>query len=123
VACGGVVWAGLYHAVNHSETKIVLTDVSGADIEVKYTNSDALAKEETISVYISEARSNRLTFRHKTLLFRYDPGSEDEPLPSIASPTPNRLLISVPRISSISYKQTQWRGITVAYQIGRIDYP
>jgi len=107
---------------------MALSDVSGADIEVVYTNSDALAKQEDISVYISEASKGKTTwlrraFRRKALLFRYDPESPSEPLPSIISRAVNRLVISVPRVSSISFQRTQWNGISVAYQIGRIDYP
>jgi hypothetical protein len=124
----GILWAAVYRAVNYSETKMALSDVSGADIEVVYTNSDALAKQEGISVYISEASKGetgwlRKTFRRKVLLFKYDPGSPYESLPTIISPAVNRLVISVPRVSSISFQRAQWNGISVTYQIGRIDYP
>ena len=122
----GIWWAAVYRAVNYSETKLDLSDVSGADIEVVYTNSDSLAKQEGISVYISKASKGKAAwvgkaFRRKVLLFKYDPGSPDEALPSIISPAVNRLVISVPRVSSISFQRKQWNGISVAYQIGRID--
>ena len=116
-----------YREANLSETRMVLSDVSGADIEVVYTNSDTLAKQEDMSVYISSANRSRSwisrRLRRKTLLFRYDPGSPVNPLPSITSPTHGHVLISVPRVSSVSLQRTQWEGISVAYNIGRIDYP
>lgn len=124
----GLLWAVVYRAVNYSETKMALSDVSGTDIEVVYTNSDALAKEENISVYVCAASRGktawlRKAFRRKALLFRYDPGSPDDPLPTITSPARNQLVISLPRASSISVRRAQWNGVSVAYEIGRIDYP
>ena len=122
----GLVWRAAYRAANLSETVMVLSNVSGADIEVVYTNSDTLAKQEDMSVYISASNSRASWvpkgLRKKTLLFRYDPGTEN-PLPSITSPAPGQLIITIPRVSSIALQRTRWEGVLIAYNIGRVDYP
>jgi hypothetical protein len=122
-----LAWRAAYRAANLSETLMVLTDVSGADVEVIYTNSDTLAKQEDISVYLSDAHDRgswiRKSLHGKTRVFSYDPGNPDNPPPSITSPAVGQLLISVPRVSSVALKQTHWKNVSITYEIGRIDYP
>jgi len=111
-----------------SETKETLTSVLGGDFEIVYTNCDALAKEEFVSVYVSKARGNRnpLLARlsgKKTLLFRYDPAIPNSPLPLVTASGPNRILISIPRVSSILFQGRNWEQVSVDYDIGHVDYP
>ena len=122
-----LAWRAAYQAANVSETLAVVRDLSGADVEVIYTNSDTVAKQEDISVYLSDAHDRSSWIRNKlhrkTLVFRYDPGDPDNPPPTITSPAAGHLQISVPRVSSVALKQTQWKDISITYQIGRIDFP
>ena len=80
VVYGGLALFGLLPipGANISETMLVLDDVNGAGFEVIYTNSDTLAKQEWVNVYVYESGSqsnwlNRQIHR-KTLLLSYDPG-------------------------------------------------
>jgi hypothetical protein len=96
--------------------------------EVTYLSCDTLAKDEAIRVYAETTTSDRAWFfekwRHqRTLLFRYDPGRPDSPLPSITRPNPSTILISIPEVSSIDEQNHKWSNMTINYQIGRVDYP
>lgn len=106
-----------------SETRETLPNVLGGDFEIVYTNCDTLAKEEWISVYVTSRSWIRRLLAGKTLLFRYDPGSWNSPLPAINVSGQNRLLVSIARVSSFSFQKKKWQGVSVDYQIGRIDYP
>jgi len=57
VIYGGLVLFGLLPTpgANISETMLVLNDVNGAGFEVIYTNSDTLAKEEWVNVYVYDS--------------------------------------------------------------------
>jgi hypothetical protein len=124
----GLVLFGLLQipGANISETMLMLNDVNGAGFEVVYTNSDTLAKQEWVNVYVYEPGSqsnwlNRLTHR-KTLLFSYDPGYPAE-TPRIEAAGPRKVIISVPRVSSVLYQGRNWKALSVDYQIAKIDYP
>jgi hypothetical protein len=111
-----------------SETKQTLGNVSGMDFEITYTNCDTLAKEEFVSIYVSKTGESggslfgRL-FSRRTLVFRYDPGMWNSPLPLITASGPNRVLISISRISSIMSQSKSWDNVTIDYVIGQVDYP
>lgn len=108
-----------------SESKGGLSNVSGWDLDIEYTACDLLAKEEAISVYATPYRpggSQHSWFRKRTLLFRYDPAGPDELLPGFESAGADRILISVPEVSSISVQQHVLGKTTVNYHIGRIVY-
>jgi hypothetical protein len=111
-----------------TEEMRTIPNLSGMKFEVTYTNCDTIAKDEAVRVYVSRAAvpgesllarwSNR-----KTLLFRYDPERYDSPLPSIVVPSNDRILISIPEVSSVSLKNRKWRNVSIDYNIGHIDYP
>ncbi len=125
---GGLVLFGLLPipGANISETMLVLNDVNGAGFDVIYTNSDTLAKEEWVNVYVydSGSRSNWLDrlIHRKTLLFSYDPGYPAE-TPRIEVAGPGKVRISIPRISSVLYQGRHWKALSVEYQIPKVDYP
>jgi hypothetical protein len=128
VIYSGLVLFGLLPipGANISETMLVLSDVNGAGFEVIYTNSDTLAKEEWVNVYVYDSGSqsnwlNRLNHR-KTLLFSYDPGYPAE-TPHIEAAGPQKVRISIPRVSSVRYEGHQWKTLSVDYQIAKVDYP
>jgi hypothetical protein len=111
---------------NISETNLELKNLSGADFEVIETDSDTLAKEQFVSVYVCDpvSRSNwlsRLTHR-KELLFRYDPWNWDEPMPMIEMTKPGRVQISIGRVSEIIYQRHEWKKLSVDYKIGFVKY-
>ncbi|UWZ86964.1 hypothetical protein [Occallatibacter riparius] len=108
-----------------SEKKGGLSNVSGVDLEIEYTACDLLAKDEAISVYASPYQpgsKHGTWFRKRTLIFRYDPSGPDELLPGFESIGANRILISVPEVSSISVQRHVYGNTTVNYHIGRINY-
>jgi hypothetical protein len=111
-----------------AEERLRIDDPAGFRLEVEYKNCDTLAKEESISVYATKvaSESSGLFSRwrdQRTLLFRYDPGRWDSPLPSITRPSQSEILISVPEVSSIGYQNREWEKMSVNYAIGRVDYP
>jgi hypothetical protein len=107
-----------------TETKMKVTNLSSGDFEVTYTNSDSLAKEEFVSVYVSKSGQSFFTkwIPRKTLLFRYDPAMSNSPLPSISASGSNRILISIPRVSSVIFQTRSWGNVSVDYEIGHVDY-
>jgi hypothetical protein len=128
VLCGGLVLIGILPApgADISEAMLVLNNVDGAGFDVIYTNSDRLAKEEWVNVYVYESgsRSNWLgrLIHRRTLLFSYDPGYPAEK-PHIEAAGPGRIRISISRVSSVIYQSRRWKALSVDYRIGSIDYP
>lgn len=106
-----------------SETKTTLKDMSGGDFEIVYTTCDSLAKDESISVYVSSRSWISRLFYKETLLFRYDPAMSNDPLPSITASSQNRILISIPQVSSIDVQRRNWGIVSIDYQIGKIFNP
>jgi hypothetical protein len=111
-----------------TETKMKIANLSGVDVEVTYTNCDVIAKDEFVSVYASPAigRGESLFARlrnRKTLIFRYDPGRQEDLLPSIKATSDNRILISNPGVSQVFYQSRKWKSVNIDYEIGHIEYP
>jgi hypothetical protein len=107
-----------------SEDLQTVPNLSGTRVEVVYTNCDALAKEEAISVYFSRASVERESWfakwqNHRKLVFSYDPLRSDRQPPTIANPSRSTILISVPEVSSIIYKNKTWRDKSIEYAIGK----
>lgn len=119
---------GLTRTACGAEQKLKIENLSDVRFEVTYLSCDTLAKDEAIRVYAETTTSDGAwLFPHwrnkRTLLFRYDPGRYDSPLPSITHPSESTILISIPEVSSISYQNRKWANMSVNYDIGRIDYP
>jgi len=112
-----------------TEERLKLDDPSGLiGFEVEYASCDSFAVDEGISVYASKVlpKGAGLFSRwrnRRTLLFRYDPGRPDNPLPSISRPSQSMILISVPEVSSSIYQSSGWAGLSIKYDIGRVYYP
>lgn len=103
-------------------------EFSGFKFEVIYTNCDTLAKEEDVSVYAEKKLSSVTWFfpnqrNQRTLLFSYDPGRYDSPLPEITSPTQSTILISIPEVSEIHQETREWAGMSIKFDVGKVDYP
>src|SRR5947209_18585224 len=110
-----------------SEEMETLPDMSGAKVEVVYTGCHTIAKDETISVYFSRAAVNGESLFAKwvngrTVVFRYDPGHPTS-LPAIELGGKDRVVISIPEVSSVVLRRQRWRNLTIDYTIGHIDYP
>ena len=116
----------LHEITTISETKLVLSDVAGAGFDVVETDSDTLAKQQFVSVYVygSGTRSNWLArlVHPRVLLFRYDPWTWDEPMPTIETDGPSHIRISISRVSSVLYQKRQYKRIAVDYAIGFVEY-
>lgn len=121
---GTVAWPG---ACEEEEVASV-RDLSGLAFRITYTNCDTFAKEEAISVYVSETQSKEgdwiaRAIHRNALLFRYDPSGLDKTLPSITKLSKDHILIFVPEVSSVIFQRRIWQKVSVDYQIGRTDYP
>ncbi len=124
VATGTIGWPGAWQ----EEDLATIPNVGGLSFRITYTNSDTFAKQEAVSVYASPTESKegswlRRRLGRNTLLFRYDPSGKDKTLPSITSASGNRIMISVPEVSSVLFERAEWRGISFDYKIGRAAYP
>lgn len=118
---------GLKRMTCGSEERLKVEELSGVRIEVTYLSCDTLAKDEAIRVYAERMAFDGAWFpkwrNKRTLLFRYDPAREDSPLPTIVRTSQSTILISIPEVSSISQESREWAGMSVKYDIGKIDYP
>ena len=111
-----------------SAANVKQVNLSSLRFEIEDMNCDGLAKDEAIRVYAKNTALDGGWFfskwrNQRTLLFRYDPGNWDNPLPSITRPNSSTILISVPEVSSIDYQNRNWANMSVTYQIGHVDYP
>lgn len=98
-----------------------IADLSGMKFTIEYTNCDAFVKDEAVSVYVAQAeRVGDSWFakwaNRRTLVFRYDPGSKN-PLPSVQAIGKDRILISVPEVSSVIRQRRKWRSVSIDYKI------
>jgi hypothetical protein len=110
-----------------SEEMKTMADLSDAKVEIVYTNCDTLVKDEAVSVYFSRAAVKEESWfakwsNHRSLVFRYDSGRPSGP-PAIESPGKDRILISIPEVSSVFLRCQKWRNVSIDYNIGHIDYP
>jgi hypothetical protein len=101
-----------------SETKQEIANLSGLDFEISYANCDAIAKWETMNVFVSKAGSG-----NKAEIFKYSPNNIDD-LPQIAVDLNNRRIsILIKWISSIYFQAHHWEDMTIDYHIGKMTYP
>ena len=114
---------------NSCATEVVrVQDISGVRFEVEDSTCDVIAHNEAVSVYAKKTAQSQSWFSpnwraRRTLLFRYDPGRWDNPLPSITIPSQSVILISIPEISSILYQNRRWDNMSITYEIGKVYYP
>jgi hypothetical protein len=97
-----------------------IRNLSGLRFEVEYTNCDTLAKEEAVSVYVTEAQEGAGapgSLDRGTLVFRYDPSGIHNPPPKIQATGNHRILISVPEVSSVTVQRRKWRDVAIDYNI------
>jgi len=104
-----------------------IPNLSGMKFEIIYTNCDTLAKEEEVSVYVSRSLVNGNSFlarwsNRRARVFTYDPGGPGVP-PSITVPEKDKIVISIPEVSSILFQRKQWRNMSIDYEIGHVIYP
>lgn len=104
------------------------SEMSGVRFVVERSSCDLLAKDESVSVYattVAESPLRKISgwFRRRALLFRYDPGSDSDPLPTITLPTQTEIRIAVPLVSSIVLQRRKWDGKSVSYDIGKNYFP
>jgi len=86
--------------------------------QITETDCSTLGEDASVSVFgIDETGAGR------RLLFKYGPASYDLPLPEIAVPVNDTILISVPVVSSVFVREAQWNHRSINYHIGHIDYP
>jgi hypothetical protein len=100
-----------------TESRKTIPDLSGLDFEISQTDCSTLGEDTSISVSVSKAGETK-----KTLLFKYGPAGLD-PIPEIAVIDQQTIQISVQKISDLIFRRESWKGLSVEYNIGAIDYP
>ena len=114
---------------NTTETVQTITNINGKDFEITDNSSAGfLVTNYWVSVYASPTTvGNKSLFsrwnRHRTEIFRYDWSQPNGPYPSIKASGPNKILISIPSVSSVFLKRTSIENVAIDYDIGHIDYP
>ncbi|MGO9095804.1 MAG: hypothetical protein ACLQGV_11320 [Bryobacteraceae bacterium] len=101
-------------------------NLSGMRFEVVYENCDTLVKTEDVAVYVSRASAPGESLfakwsNRRALVFGYDPGYPADP-PSISAPSKDRILISIPVVSSIRLRRQKWKNVSIEYEVGRVIY-
>jgi hypothetical protein len=99
-----------------TETRKKIPNLSGFDFEITETDCSTLGEDASISVFVSKAGGNT-----KTLIFKYGP-AVDGLLPSIVMHNEGNLSISIPIVSDVVFQEHKWQNISIAYNIGHIDY-
>jgi len=120
-------WVFLVPGACISEGQETIPNLSGTKIEIVYVNCDTLAKDEAINIYFSPANTQTGSWfakgqSRRALVFSYDPGRPDNSVPSITHPADSAILISIPEVSSVSRQDRSWRGMSIEYAIGKVDY-
>ena len=110
-----------------SEEVKTIPDVSGARVDVVYTNCDTLVKDEAIRLYMSRAESGgepllQRWFNRRQLIFEYDPAGQGQP-PTVQASDNGRLLISVSNVSQVFIQRRKWRELGIDYKIEHVTRP
>jgi hypothetical protein len=100
-----------------SETHKKISGLSGFDFEVVETDCDVLAKDASISVFVSELGKAK-----KVLLFKYGPAGVGTD-PVISGIDAHTIQVSVPHISDEMFRRETFEGLSISYEIGIVDYP
>ena len=114
---------------NTTETVQTITNINGEDFEIADNSSAGfLVTNYWVSVYASPTTvGNKSLFsrwnRHRTEIFRYDWSYPNGPYPSIKASGPDKILVSIPSVSSVMLKRTSVENVHIDYAIGHIDYP
>ena len=134
VAIGGIyaIFLAMHVVLIHlsctTEVRLKIENLSGVSFEVADTSCDTIAKDENIRIYARKVDPKEAGIfsrwrNQKSLLFRYDPGNFNNPLPSITRPSSSTILISVPEVSEIIDQKHEWAGMSIDYSIGHNENP
>jgi hypothetical protein len=117
----------LTYAFCITEKQAKFENVAGWDFEAEYTNCDTLAKDEEVRVFAvpAQAKNSRLgrLLARRRLIFAYDPASSIADGLTVQAKDAERILISLPRASSVFERNRTLGQIGIDYDIRRIDYP
>lgn len=94
-----------------------ISGVSDHDFVISDTNCSTIAKDASVSVFVSLTDGTE-----RTLLLKYSPVN-DEFLPAITPVDRKTVLISIPVIASLIFHRDRVDDLTVRYDIGRIVFP
>jgi len=120
---------GILRGDRTTETVQTIANINGEDFEITDNSSSAgLVTNYWVSVYASRTTvGNKSLFgrwnRHKTEIFRYEWFYPNGPYPSIKASGPNKILISIPKVSEVEMKKTRIENSAIEYDIGYIEYP
>jgi hypothetical protein len=101
-------------------------NIGRAEFHAVETNCDTVGNEEFVEVYAYRNDANSALpkwLRRRTVVFVYDPGDENNPLPVIRSNRPNGVEFAVPLVSSVWFERKVWDGNQIEYKIGKVFYP
>ena len=94
-----------------------IADLSGYRLSVKETDCDAIAKTDSIRVFIAKAGQGG-----GELIFQYGPILNATP-PEFHVNARGDIVIAVSEIADIWVQRSRWRDVSIEYQIGRVQYP
>jgi hypothetical protein len=120
---------GVISGDSDTEELMSIPNLSGMEFKVIYTSRARLVVTDyAISIYARRAASKEESLfakwlNRQTLLFRYDPGSDTNNLPTINASGNDRILISIPTVSSVSFQNRKWQNMTIDYNIGNVLSP
>lgn len=124
-----LVATGIISLDSYTEELTTIPNLSGMEFRVVYTSRARLfVTDYAVSVYARRAATEGESLvakwlNRQTLLFRYDPFGADHPPPSIKAIGNDRILISIPKVSSVLFQSRKYENVTIDYDIGHIDYP
>lgn len=101
-----------------SETLSETSTPAGLDFKFIYTNCDLLAKQESLSISISQGTGLLGWFGEREVIKYFGP----EVLPTVTVIDPHTVLISITSVESIIFARDRWRDIAIRYDIGHINY-
>lgn len=110
----GMVWP-----FNHCITEVRghARGILGLDFEFSEVACTTLGNDASLTVFVS--RSGR---KERTAIFKFSPAFADE-MPRITAIDGNTLSISIDRVIDIYFRKEEWEGISIVYDIRKIDFP
>jgi hypothetical protein len=117
----------LTYAFCITETQAKFENVAGWDFEAEDSSCDTLAKDVEVRLFAVPAQAKnsslgRLLARRR-LIFAYDPGTTGADGLMVQARDAKRILISLPKASSVFEKIRTLDQVGIDYDIRRIDYP
>ncbi len=91
-------------------------NISGYDFQIESVDCDTIAKELYYKIYVTKTGN-----KARDLIFEYSPGTLV--IPNIKAIASKKIQISVSDVGAVYEQQTEYKDLSIDYEIGQIDYP